>query len=366
MKGAEMKKERSNIFIKKSFLKEGNLRAKLCLMAFMVLMTFQKIKAQDVHFSQFYEQPLLRNPALNGVFRGDYQVQMAYRSQWNSFTDAFKTGALSGAYKWKVGKQEDYLTGGLQMLFDQSGSAVLKTNHFLPAINYHKSVGYNRNAYISLGFMGGLVQKRLDRSRITTNSQFDGNGYNPGLADGEAFIDFNQQYLDGAVGISYNTSVGREETNQLYMGIAYHHFNRPINSFYRNPGIELSPRWSYNLGIKLHFNEYTFFNIQADVQVQNEFQEIVTGTLVGYKIGNLPDDPDAIVSVGTFFRFRDALVPVASLEWKQMRIGISYDVNVSSLTVGSRGRGGTEITLAWQGFTNRNSSTRDAVRCPAF
>ena len=41
-------------------------------------------KAQDIHFSQFYENAILQNPALTGIFSGDYKVGFDYRSQWGS------------------------------------------------------------------------------------------------------------------------------------------------------------------------------------------------------------------------------------------------------------------------------------------
>ena len=34
-----------------------------------------RLMAQDIHLSQFYETPILRNPALIGLFNGDYRVQ---------------------------------------------------------------------------------------------------------------------------------------------------------------------------------------------------------------------------------------------------------------------------------------------------
>jgi hypothetical protein len=42
--------------------------------------------AQDIHFSQFFEAPLLRNPSLAGIFTGDLRVQGVYRTQWGSVT----------------------------------------------------------------------------------------------------------------------------------------------------------------------------------------------------------------------------------------------------------------------------------------
>ena len=46
--------------------------------------------AQDIHFSQFFEAPLLRNPSLAGIYTGDIRVQAVYRDQWNSITNAYK------------------------------------------------------------------------------------------------------------------------------------------------------------------------------------------------------------------------------------------------------------------------------------
>ena len=47
-----------------------------------ILLFAKNIYAQDLHFSQFYEAPLIRNPALAGLFDGDVNVQLVYRNQW--------------------------------------------------------------------------------------------------------------------------------------------------------------------------------------------------------------------------------------------------------------------------------------------
>ena len=66
--------------------------------------------AQDVHFSQFFETPLWRNPSLAGIYNGDTRVQAVYRNQWNSVTDAYKTGSLNAEFKMHVGKNNDFVT----------------------------------------------------------------------------------------------------------------------------------------------------------------------------------------------------------------------------------------------------------------
>src|SRR6516225_4571445 len=122
--------------------------------------------SQDMHFSQFFNAPLLRNPSLAGIFTGDYRIQGVYRDQWNSITNAYKTGSFNGEYKMPVGTGNDFLTVGLQVLYDKAGTAGLTTTQVMPALNYHKSLSNEKTSYLSLGFMGGYSEKRIDRSKI--------------------------------------------------------------------------------------------------------------------------------------------------------------------------------------------------------
>src|SRR6187455_2755285 len=75
--------------------------------------------AQDIHFSQFFETPLWRNPSLAGIYNGDIRVQAVYRDQWNSVTNAYRTGSLNAEFKRHIGKSNDFITTGLQVLYDR-------------------------------------------------------------------------------------------------------------------------------------------------------------------------------------------------------------------------------------------------------
>ena len=74
----------------------------------VLLLTYGLCKAQDYTFSQFYEQPLLRNPALAGLFTGDLRVSMSYRDQWGSVTVPFRTTSLSIEHKYLLAKHTIY------------------------------------------------------------------------------------------------------------------------------------------------------------------------------------------------------------------------------------------------------------------
>jgi len=336
------------------------------VVSLLLISTVLPALAQDPHFSQFYEAPLLRNPSLAGIFRGDLRVQGLYRDQWNSFTNAYRTGSLNAEMRHPIGRRNDFVTTALQVVYDKAGDAALTTTQLLPVLNYHKSLNDDRNMYLSLGFMGGWIQKRLDRTKMTTNNQYDGNGYNPSLPDGEPFADFRQGYWDGSVGMSFSSNLRYNENNTFFIGAAYHHFNRPKNSFYQNPSIGLEPKWVFSGGIKLQINEPAFFNIQADYSRQGQGSEVVGGALLGYHLGTDAEAPKYTVYAGAFLRWKDALIPVVKMDFGPMSLSLSYDVNVSSLKTASLGRGGTELSLSWTGFLENRNSSRNDIRCPVF
>ena len=51
---------------------------KLALMG-SVFFFAHELHAQDLHFSQFFEAPLLRNPALAGLFEGDVSAKYRFK-----------------------------------------------------------------------------------------------------------------------------------------------------------------------------------------------------------------------------------------------------------------------------------------------
>jgi type IX secretion system PorP/SprF family membrane protein len=320
--------------------------------------------SQDLHFSQFFEAPLLRNPSLAGIFTGDYRVQGVYRDQWNSVTDGYRTGSFNAEYKMPIGSSNDFITTGLQVLYDKAGTVALTTSEFLPALNYHKSLSDQKSMYLSLGFMGGLVEKMIDRSKITTNNQFDGMAFNPSLPDGETFPTPNIKYFDGSFGMSFNTTFGEDQVNSMYFGAAYHHFNRPKNSFYQDAS-ELNPKYVFSGGVKLNLDDYSYFTVQADYSKQGTFAETIGGVMYSYKLGE-GDPPAYILNLGTYLRWGDAIIPVIKLEMNNLAIAISYDVNVSQLRTVSEGRGGVELSISYIGFLDRENSSKYKMLCPHF
>ncbi len=322
--------------------------------------------AQDIHFSQMFETPLLRNPALAGLFSGDVRVQTVYRSQWNSVTNAYQTVSGNVEYKLPVGQTEDFITIGGQVLYDKAGSTDLTATHILPALNYHKSLSAEKNLYLSMAIMGGYVQRSIDRSKITTNSQFDGTNYNSSLSTGETFPSSSYHYFDGSAGISINAQLGENPDNNMYAGIAYHHFNKAKKlSFYSDYKLEMTPKWVASAGVRMSLTENSFITLEGDYSKQGNANEILGGALFSMKLDDI-EDPKFLIHGGAYMRFKDAIIPVLKVESRPLAIAVSYDVNISGLKRVSTGRGGFELSLTYQKFLSRYNSSLDKTKCPKF
>ena len=321
---------------------------------------------QDPHFSQFFEAPLLRNPSLAGLFAGDVRFQAVYRNQWQSVTTPYQTGSINLEYKQPVGRGNDFITTGFQILYDRAGVTNFTTSNLYPALNYHKSLNDEKSKYLSFGIMGGYVQRRIDRSKITTNNEYDGSGYNPSLGDGETLTKFSYHYWDGSVGLSFNSSIAGSETDYYFVGAAYHHFNRPKNSFYQNPPVELNPKLVFSGGVHLSVDEASAITLQSDFSKQGSYSEAIGGITYSRKIGDDYVNPMYTIHFGGYLRWKDAFIPVVQLDYNPFSIAFSYDVNISELKAASQYRGGFEVSFTYAGFLDRNNTTKNAVLCPKF
>ena len=69
----------------------------------IVMITALRLGAQDIHFSQYNEAPLLVSPALSGVSY-NYRASVLYKDQWRSVTVPYVTygGSFEARLKLKA------------------------------------------------------------------------------------------------------------------------------------------------------------------------------------------------------------------------------------------------------------------------
>lgn len=333
------------------------------LAGWLWLMALQ-VQGQDIHLSQFYETPLLRNPALAGIFTGDIRIQAVYRNQWNNVTIPYQTATLSGEWKMPIGRHNDFVTAALQMSYDRAGASRLQSTQLLPTLNYHKSLSESRSMFLALGFMGGFVQRQFDPSKLSFDNQYTNGRYDPAAPSGENFARIRYTYPDAGVGISFNSTI--RENIHYFLGVAYYHFNRPKLSFFSDNTISLNPKWVINAGIAAPLSEKVKLIAHFNQLQQGSYAEIMGGALLGYGLLTDGIESNRMIYGGLFIRLNDALVPVIKLDMGLYEVALSYDTNISKLKNASQGMGGFELSLVFKDFLHNQNASIEKTICPRF
>jgi type IX secretion system PorP/SprF family membrane protein len=326
------------------------------------------VKAQDIHFSQFYENAILRNPALTGIFSGDYKVGVNYRQQWSDISVPFQTGLISAETRIAVNKEVgDYVSIGVCGTYDHAGSIDFNSMMVYPAINYNKSLEDKHGSYLSVGFAGGYIQRAVDQSKMTFSSQYV-NGYNPANPTNENMTFKKIQNYDLSAGISLNSSAGQNNNVNYYIGVAAYHVTKPSQTFAgEDQFIRLNTKWEGNLGIKYNVDQAFAVTLHFNYSSQAPYTEYIGGGLVSWRNYTVTNPMERFtIYAGCFYRVNDALIPTIKVDYQMYSLTFSYDINNSTLKPASEGAGGYEISLYMRGNFKKNKSATDATKCPRF
>ncbi len=320
----------------------------------------------DIHFSQFYETSTLRNPAMVGVFEGNYRVSVYDRNQWQTVANPYNTVLANIEYRIPVGKNSvDFLSFGLLGDFDKAGDLDQKITSFYPAINFNKSVSPRNNSYLSMGFTAGYVQYGFDPTKATFNNQFVGGTYSATNPTFETIPNPSRNLFDIGAGLNFNTGGGDSRKPTLMIGASGYHFTRPSFTYYHVNDRHENMRWNINAGMITDLSDQLAMQFHMNAGFQGPYSEVVAGGMLGWKrFATTPKDKFELYG-GVFYRVQDAIIPVVKIKYKGMALGFSYDVNVSSLHSASNAQGGYEITLSNSGNYPRNRDYKNTV-CPRF
>jgi type IX secretion system PorP/SprF family membrane protein len=342
--------------------------------ALYFLPTAFQVSAQDLNFSQFYELPLLRNPALGGVFIGDVRVQSLYRNQWQSVTVPFRTSGLSAEVNFPMNDYGHYLTTGVQVLHDVAGDSKLTRTHLMPFVTYHVPLGGNE-MYLSGSIMGGLVNNRFDPTGLRWDDQYQGGQFDPSNPTRQVITQTGRNYFDLNAGLALSGLL--TESISFYTGVGIFHANNPTVAF-QNDNVRLGRKWAFNGGVTIETSDWHRITFYGDLFVQNASGTAANTTRVGSQqvaligafyttdLAQYNTDDKVSLSIGGIYRWADAFAPVCRLDLKQWSLGLSYDVNVSQLTKASGARGGFELTLAWKNVFKSRILQQYRLKCVGF
>jgi type IX secretion system PorP/SprF family membrane protein len=304
--------------------------------------------AQDLHFTQYFNSPLLVNPANTGFNPdADYRLGLNYRTQWATLTsNPYKTMSVWGDIQLFNDRFENGWMGiGGALMKDVAGSGSLSATKAYAAIAYHQMVGLN--SLVSLGFNAGYVTKSVDFTKLTFDNQWNGKFFDVHVPAGESFSTNRQNYIDLQAGLNY--AIFPSDNAYLNIGVSASHINKPAESFFASSQEKttVAPRYTLFLNGVFKLNDRWIISPNAYVSKMTTAWEYVAGGMANY---NLSGDGSTQLLGGVYYRVGDAFAPVIGFQLNSYKLTFNYDATTSSLKTYNATRGAYEISIVKTGL----------------
>lgn len=324
------------------------------------------VQAQDIHFSQYFSSPLTLNPALTGAFNADFRAAANFRDQY--FKSDF--GVAPGTYMTFSGSfdaalfrkklKEDGLGVGVMFFNDRAGSGALTTQSVMASIAYHKTVDKYARHSITLGINVGFFQKRIDFTKLTFESQFDGDsGFDPSFGSGENVQNNSIIAPDVGVGVLWRSRIGKKAL--AYVGGSYAHITQPNESFIGDNDNRLDAKITIHGGVDVKVGKYLTLIPAFMVLSQGTAFQANPGMALGYQINDVSN-----FYIGSWYRIGDAVIPYVGYDIYNMRIGFSFDATTSNLKVANNARGAVELSVVYVHGQEPPRNISPVHFCPKF
>lgn len=311
--------------------RKSRMYLRYILFVFIFWVGSEKLKGQDPVYSQFYNAPLVLNPAFAGIHDGS-SISMIYRLQWPGLSAAYNTFSLG--YDQYLDKSK--LGLGLNITSDSAGDGALASTKVSGLIGYKLPI--TRDVFIRGGIELGFVQKRLNWQKLEFYDAIESNGgITPG---GGAFpslerepTNTSRQMLDIGSGLLLNGT-------KFYIGISADHLNTPIDNFLSNQEqnyIGLPIRWSFHGGyqftiVKASKKSYgSYFSPNILYTRQADFSQLNVGSYFAF---------DQLF-LGLWYRQAggngDAAILTAGWKVDNIKLAYSFDITLSGINISEGG-----------------------------
>ena len=247
------------------------------------------------------------------------------------------------------------LAGGFSIYSEKAGIgglSNLQTNislaYFLPL---------NAKQFISVGFQGGLVQKKIENADLLFPNQYNGSAYNKNISSGENFTTFYYVYPDLSCGLLWgfqkqDKRIPSNGITKMNLGFSVYHLTQPRESFLNTHPNSL-----------MRFNshgELNYLASNANVGISPSFNLSLQGSSMLLMIGNYINyyfnenskytgiNKRSSLNFGTFYKYQNDIAFNFIYERAdQYALGFSYDIGLSKINMVSQSRGGFEILLRY-------------------
>ncbi len=321
-------------------------------------------KAQDIHYSMFYNGPQILNPALTGIFYGDSRIMGHYRRQWKKVPVDYMT--FSGTYDMKVYPKKqgnDFWGFGLNFNYDRAGFSKLSLTNLQLGASYSKEL--SSNVFLTGGAQLGFSQRAFKTDELTFDNQFLSGAFDPTAPSGEDLTNTSFFFVD--LGVGGNLRLQNEDRrSKLDLGLSLYHLLEPNQSFFDDSGVNLPRRLAVHALGALKVADPLDILLRGTAQFQSSYKEFVPGIAARIYLDQ-KKGKELAFQFGINARFNsitDAIIPTIEVHYRTLSVGASYDVNVSQFEIATDGAGGPEIWVSYR--IVKVKPLNDFKTCPIF
>lgn len=302
---------------------------------------FNKIYAQDHHFSQFDATNQALNPALTGMSWGNdfaWRANTSYRSQWRGVsTKPFNNQLLGFDMPYK-----GFGIGGY-LLNNRSGAGFLNTLNFMLGGAYEITIDPKNEHNLFGGLQIGIFNRSIRVDNLIFDSQYSyaSGSYESEIASGEPIENKSLVRFDANLGFYYKYKKSTLKVSP-HGGFSLFHVTMPNESFTSEKS-KLPIRWVFTGGCDYLINSQLMLQPNLLFMSQSKASEFVLSTILYYQIKNTPYH----TVTGLAYRNKDALIIHLGLKYNQCVYRISYDINTSYLKSYTNGKGGFELSIIY-------------------
>ena len=330
----------------------------VALLIGLFTINFNYSKGQDIHFSQFFETPLLINPANTGIFNGDIRGILNYKNQWTSINNPFTTSLFSFDTRILEKKWSNVFLGtGLIIYNDKAGKSEFGTTQINLSIS--ASVAINEKSRLSAGLNGGFAQKGIKNTDLRWGNQYNSTDgiYDPSMSSGETNHLNTETFMYGDFGgglawyfTSRPTNMTSNDRISGNLGVALFHLNKPKQELYVGEYENLYSKLVIHCRTYIGIPKTTLAVLPSFMYTkQKTANEIIFGGMLRYGLKEESKYTGLIkesaILIGSHYRLGDAFIPSILLEVSSFALGISYDKTLSKLNSTANINGGIEISL---------------------
>ncbi len=328
------------------------------LLFFIIILNFVA-KAQDPQFSQFYASPLYLSPSLAGSTNGSRAI-MNFRDQWPAIPGAFITTAFSFDHF-----APQFSSGfGLLVMQDRAGIGHLRNTNI--GVQYTYQFKISKRIQVRPGMHFYRSTRSIDFNKLVFNDQLSLSGAAPSSIEVPPLK--KVRYTDFATSILIYSE-------KYWGGLVIDHLTTPNQSII--DGVSLVPtKYTIHGGGKFYLNgktsTYNEESITAAVNFrsQGKFDQMDLGmywTRMPIILGAWYRGIPLFKAYKHGYMNNDAIVLLLGYQWKEFKIGYTYDITISRLIANTLGSHEISVIFEFNQDQKLRKKTRKVIiPCPKY